>query len=87
MATFLKELKEFVDKSNESYFNCKVEEIKDDIRARALEGYSSLEVAFFWEDGYYQEIIKYFEAEGLEVGAPSGPNRGEYTSYIFKWEI
>ena len=87
MATFLEELKQHVDESNASYFKRKVEEIKEEIRTCARAGETSVWITFDWDEGNYEGVIEYFQKEGVDVGSPTGPDRGEYTSYLFKWEI
>jgi len=87
MSNFLKELRYYVKEKEASYFKNKVEQIKNEIKTKALKGESSLWVRFYWDDGDYSPILEYFSSQGVEAQCPTGPDDGEFTDFLFVWSI
>ena len=48
---FIDELKQFVKDQNDNYYKKKVDDIKNQIKKRALSGYNTTWVTFYWDDG------------------------------------
>ena len=85
---FIDELKQFVKDRNNDYYKKKIDDIKNQIKKRALSGYNTTWVTFYWDDGDYSKILEYFENEGIEIKCPTSSDDGDpYTSYLFKWNI
>jgi hypothetical protein len=72
---------------SEEYFPKKVKECENIIRKAYFEGYDHVWITFWWEDGDFDPIIKHFQKNGFDVGAPTGPDEGGETSFVFKWEF
>lgn len=83
----LANLRNYVRSVNKSYFQKMVEQIAQRITKKAIAEEDSVWVTFLWEDGNYDEIIKFFEDRGITVGSPTQPWEGGATSFLFSWNL
>lgn len=83
----LLELKSSLDARNKSYSARQIKRIIADIKSAVVADTNYVWVTFFWDDGDYSEIIKFFEDRGVSVGSPTSPWEGGSTSFVFSWDL
>lgn len=83
----LHELKTRLDAHNKTYSARQINRIIADIKSAVVADTNYIWVTFFWKDGDYSEIIKFFEDRGVSVGSPTSPWEGGSTSFVFSWDL
>ena len=79
-------IKQKIVDSQKDYFSTEVSKLWKLIEQHCLANHTDFWYDFYWDEGDYSKVIKYFEDQDIIFGCPTGPEDGGYTSFLVNIE-